>query len=513
MNRAAGTTALRSGVIVASPGEQIGRGQQPLRDIAIAIAVMLVVTLALAVVLPPPINLIAGLAVGIVWIWRQPFNGLVLLIAAATLVEIFGLHFPDSLTDRIPFFQNLNNAYGLNGLSATPAEIVIGVTLLACFSRRAITRTAERPSALLVAYMVFIACVIMGELNGLLLAGGDLNLSLWEIRPQVYGLLMFLVATSVVKERKDLIALMTIFFAATLLKAGIGDWRYLVTLSRDLGTHESVLAHEDSFFLSLYLIATLVALLWGFDRKPVRLLLFGSPIVLVALLANQRRAGEVGLAAGLLAVTVLAIRFRPALRNRVMVGVIIVAASLAIFIAIYWNHETGVLGQIVRPVRSLVDPTGRDFRSDAYRVAETANLQLTFKSSPVVGIGFGIPYKVVYPMADISQIYPLWNVIPHNSLFWVAVRMGAIGYIAFWCLIGIAVLQAIAILRTRRDRLYLAFAAFAVAAIGAQLMLGYTDLQIENYRNMIFIGAMLGVLNRLPSMEEARSAIQLKSAA
>jgi hypothetical protein len=512
MNRAAGATALRSGVRVVGPGEGGSSQQQLLRKVAGAIALILLVVVTVAVIVPPPFNLIVGLAVGIVWIWRRPFNGLLLLIAASIVVEIFPLHFPDSLTDRIPFFQNLNNAYGLNGISATPAEILMGVALLAYFVRRTVTRTAERPGALAVAYVVFTACVIMGELHGLLFAGGDLNLSLWEVRPQVYGFLMFLLATSVVKERKDLIALVTVFFAAILLKAGIGDWRYLVTLSRDLGTHESVLGHEDSFFLSLYLIAALVALVWGIGRKPVTLLLLGSPVVLVALLANQRRAGEIGLAAGLLAVTVLAIRFRPSLRNHVMVGSVVVAICLTIFLSIFWNHQTGVLGQIVRPVRSLVDPTGRDFRSDAYRLAETANLELTFKSSPVIGVGFGIPYKIVYPMADISQIYPLWNYIPHNSLFWIAMRMGVIGYVAFWCLIGIAVLQAIAILGTKRDPLYLAFAAFTVAAIGAELMLGYTDLQIESYRNMILIGALLGVLNRIPSMPDVPPAAQLGSA-
>jgi O-antigen ligase len=123
--------------------------------------------------------------------------------------------------------------------------------------------------------------------------------------------------------------------------------------------------------------------------------------------------------------------------------------------------------------------------------------------SPVIGIGFGIPMAVIFPMADISYVYPLWNYIPHNTLLWIGMRMGALGYAAFFGLLAMAILQACRQLVTRKDPLITSLAAFAVAAIVAEMIQGYTDLQLDTYRNLIALGVVLGVINRLPELADA----------
>jgi O-antigen ligase len=110
---------------------------------------------------------------------------------------------------------------------------------------------------------------------------------------------------------------------------------------------------------------------------------------------------------------------------------------------------------------------------------------------------------VIFPMADISYVYPLWNYIPHNTVLWIGMRMGALGYVAFFGLLAMAILQACRQLATRRDPLINSFAAFAVAAIVAEMIQGYTDLQLDSYRNLIVFGAVLGVINRLPQLADA----------
>src|SRR5262249_24488436 len=157
-------------------------------------------------------------------------------------------------------------------------------------------------------------------------------------------------------------------------------------------------------------------------------------------------------------------KFEPRLRKRIAVVALILAVLGVGFLAYAWNKEYGLQAQLVRPVRSLIDPSVRDYLSDQYRTAENANLKLTFQTSPIIGVGFGSPYLMAYPMADISQIYPLWNVIPHNSLMWVGMRMGAIGFAAFWALIGLGILQGFVLARSR-DPLMRAVAAVGVGAI------------------------------------------------
>ncbi len=128
---------------------------------------------------------------------------------------------------------------------------------------------------------------------------------------------------------------------------------------------------------------------------------------------------------------------------------------------------------------------------------------ISFQSSPLVGIGFGRPMAYVFPMADISSVYPLWNFIPHNTILWIGMRMGTVGLVAFWALIGMAILAAARQMHKRTDPLLRGVAAFAIVVIVAELVVAWGDLQLENYRNMMFLGTMLGIIDALPRVPDA----------
>ena len=461
-----------------------------------ALCLFLQITFALLIAVP----LLA------VWLWRAPVRGLYVLTAGAAMIEVFPLNFQDSLTDRIPLFLNLNNSAGLTGLSITPAEILMLTVALVAIARASSERQLHWPGGRLVAaYSLYILVVLGAEVHGLL-AGGDFKTSLWEIRPQVYGFILFFMATTLVTDRSQLQRLAIVFLLAVSVKALLGDFRYFVTLQGNLGQSPEVLAHEDSYFLGLFVTAGLASFIWLRSRRVVIPMGVMSALALVALLANSRRAGVFALAAAAGVILLLAFRFEPALRKRIAwLSVAVLIAGTA-FVVYGWDKQYGIQAQLVRPIRSLVDPSARDFSSDLYRINETANLLFTFRTSPLTGVGFGSPFYIVYPMADISNIYPLWNVIPHNSLMWVGMRMGTIGFVAFWGLIGLAVLEGFYIIDRRRDPLVRAIAAFAIAAIVGEIAVGYADLQLESYRNLIFLGVVIGVLNRLPHLSETEHA-------
>lgn len=451
---------------------------------------------------PAPIAVVIVPLLLLPWLMKAPERGVYLLVAAAAMIEIFPLNWPDSLTDRVPLFANLSNL-GVSGLAISPVEVLLIEVSVVALARTTGAGTMRLPRGRIVApYLGFFAVVAFGELHGLF-NGGDFKLSLWELRPQAYGFILFLLATALIRDRRQLVTLAVVVLLATFWKAVLGDFRWQFTSNHNLANRETLLAHEDSYFLLLYLAALLVSLFWLRRRAVVVPLLLGSPLVALCLLANQRRAGIFALAGAVIALLALAIRFEPLVRRHAVTLAAIVALAAAAFIATSWNQQYGVRAQLVRPVRSLIDPNLRDTSSDAYRTAEDANLKVTFQQNPVLGVGFGMPYLTVYPQADISMIYPLWNVIPHNTLLWVPMRMGIPGLIAFWGLVGMAIVQAGMVLRTHRDPLLRAVAAFAVAAIVAELLVAYGDLQLESYRNMIFLGALLGVVNNLPRFADA----------
>ena len=473
------------------------------RRVVLSFGLMTAGLCALGIFVPIQYGLLIAVPVLAVWFWRAPFRAIYLLTAGAVMIEIFPLSFPDSLTDRIPLFLNLNNSAGLNGVPITPAEILMLTAGAVILLRGASENRLHWPSGrLAVAYGVYILVVLGAEVHGLL-SGGDLKTSLWELRPQVYGFVLFLMTTTLVDDQAQVKRLAIVFLLAVMVKAVIGDFRYFVTLRGDLGSQLYVLGHEDSYFLSLFITAGLVSAIWLQNRRLTVLVTLGSILAAGALLANSRRIGIFALAGAVAVVLLLAYRYEPTLRKRIGWACVLVAVVGAGFLVYAWDKQYGIQAQLVRPIRSLVDPSARDFSSDQYRLAETANLKLTFQTNPIVGVGFGSPFLIVYPMADISNFYPLWNVIPHNSLMWVEMRMGTIGMVAFWGWIGIAVLEGFGAFERRRDPLVRAVAAFALAAIVAEIAVAYADLQLESYRNLLFLGVVLGVLNRLPQLPGA----------
>jgi hypothetical protein len=451
------------------------------------------------------VAVLGAIVLALPWWARNPIRGIYLLFAAALLFEIFPLYFPDSLTDNVPFFWNLNayNSAAINGVAISPAEIAMLLALI-IWLVSANRSTGQRvPSGrLVVAYTIYILVVLLAEIRGLL-SGGDLNISLWELRPQAYGFVMFILAASLIRERSQLLRLAGIFFAAVGLKAFIGLYRYFVTLGGSLGGRESMLSHEESFFLALFLIGVVVALIWYRRWKFLLILIAMSPLVGLALLENRRRVGMLALWVGLVVLALIAVRFESVMRKQLIVVSAVLAVGAGAFVVIYWDHTYGTIGEIVRPIHSQFLPDQRDAQSDAYRLAENANLMVSFQSSPLVGIGFGRPMAYVFPMADISSVYPLWNFIPHNTILWIGMRMGTVGLIAFWALIGMAILAAARQMHVRTDPLLRGIAAFAIVVIVAELVVAWGDLQLENYRNMMFVGTILGIIDALPRVPDA----------
>lgn len=448
----------------------------------------------------PLFLVLAALAVIVPLVWAKPIRGVYILFAAAVTIEIFPLGFPDSLTDQIPFFVNLNNS-GISGISVTPAEIVMAVALIGWWAHYA----AEPHKALLprgrifVPYLVYILVVLFAEARGVL-SGGALNISLWELRPQIYGFILFVLTASLVRERRQLLWLGGIFLAGTSLKAILGFIRYVFTLQRDIGNFDSILGHEGSYFLVLFLIAVVCALIW-YRRRGLLITLFAmTPIVVFVLLENRRRVGILALVVAVAVVVVLAIGFEKNARMKVAVASVLTTMLFGAFVLVNWNKTDGLAGQVVRPVSSLFQPDSRDFSSNLYRTNENANLQVAFNQNRLFGLGFGIPMPVVFPLADISESYPLWQFIPHNTLLWIGMRMGLIGFMAFFAVIGIVIVEGVHQVRRREDPLLRATAVFALAAIAAELIVAYGDVQLENYRNMIFVGTMIGAIDALPQL-------------
>jgi len=426
------------------------------------------------------------------WVFRAPVVGFYGVFAASLLIPVQPQALSDSITDLVPFFANLSDG----ALGITPAEILIGITFIGLLAMDR-TRIVSQPAGPLVRpYVLFGLVVLIGELNGLT-HGGNFKLSLWELRPQAYGIAMFALGTLLIRNRGQLKVLLAILLVAETYKGALGIFRYYVTLDRQVLGAVAIQPHEESYLLGLFVVVVVIGLIWY--RKPLTFFLaFVSPIIIASIVINHRRAATGALGLEIVAVFVLAYLAEPRYRKQLMaVGTVLIIAGLA-FLAAFWNQKYGFAGELVRPIRSIFDPSSRDLSSDMYRIAESANLKATFRLSPIFGIGFGHPYYIFYPQSGVADYDPLWNIIPHNTVLWIPMRMGIVGLITFWCLISMAILEAIWAIRNIRDTFLRATMVFALAAIFGELFMAYVDIGLEGYRNMIVLGLMLALINRAP---------------
>jgi hypothetical protein len=91
----------------------------------------------------------------------------------------------------------------------------------------------------------------------------------------------------------------------------------------------------------------------------------------------------------------------------------------------------------------------------------------------------------------VSNFDPMIKYIPHNGGLWIWMRLGLQGEMAFWIMLGTAVIAGCRLARSK-DSLLALFGALTVAALIAYLLQGWQDLGFDNIRVAIVIGCLLG---------------------
>ena len=452
------------------------------------------------------IAILAGVAFPII-VWRRPEVGIASFVLLATSIEQFPIEqtplssLPAAIvTDQIPLFISFNGALGVPGVMISPLEIALFVTLLVWIMKGIVERTLHLPrSYLAIGLVIFTAVLVFGEVQGLI-HGGSFRESVDELRPWLYLMLLFLVASQLLQRPAALRPILWAFVIGTGLKGVQGTIRF-VLLRSAIPRPDAILAHEEAFFFALFIV--LVAALWLFKEQG-RLRLIATallPAVLIADLGNNRRAAWLILLAGFMALAVIG-WVRIPQRRRVIAawaGGLTLAGS--IYLAIFWNG-TGSLAQPARAIRSAVAPAARDSLSDLYRTQENANLEFNIRRGGPFGAGFGIPIDYALPITDLTKTAPSLAFVPHNGILYLWMRLGSLGILVFWFLIGAAVIAACKLVRSP-DRELALFGGLALCAVIAYVLEGYYDLGLSWFRVAVFMGCILGALEAIGRRQRA----------
>ena len=210
--------------------------------------ILLPIVLLLAVVTP-------------ILLWRFPRLPLYVTLAAVCLFELGqvlgpdGRQFQDALTDRVPFFWNINTIFQIyahtdfKGVPLNLFEVFI-LTAGVCSCLRAVyTQTTNlRAGPLLLPIGVYMLFVLMAWLNGML-TGGDFKISLQEVRSQFYFGLAYLLAVNQVRDQRQFGAVLWTVAACAGFKGVLLTFRRYVTLHGLPLPDQGIDSHEEVFSL------------------------------------------------------------------------------------------------------------------------------------------------------------------------------------------------------------------------------------------------------------------------
>jgi hypothetical protein len=462
---------------------------------------------------------IVGVAILLVPVamWRRPQITPLLLIAAALLIEQVGQGVASTgvdepgagdvvLTAHIPITSSIPLFRGIGSLHMQPVDLLLAGAFVLYLVKSLDWGSRWRPrSHVSLAIGALLGMVILGIAVGV--AGhGDMRVAFMEARPFVYLASAYFLTSVLIRSRAALRAALWMLVAVIGLKALQG--LFIFVQIRHLNPRpEAVLGHEEAYTFTLFILLVGALRLYGVRGRLVRTATWMLPVVIAADLVNNRRAAWLILGGGLITLAAVGYRSLPSRRRVLGRTALVTLAICAVYLPTYWN-KTGGLAQPARALHSMVSPDPRDASSDLYREQENDNLKYNIEQAGLVGRGFGVPIDYALPIVDISGIDPLITYVPHNGVLYILMRMGLLGGIAMWAVIGTGVIAGCRLARSA-DREIAAIGAVLAGLLVAYALEGATDQGFFFYRIAIVTGGLLGLAEagrRLARHGDARPA-------
>ncbi len=442
------------------------------------------------------VYVLVGLPLCIALVIRWPTVGFFAALVATLLIE----------QDPLPLLFNFSNIYvfhwppGLEGLPDRPIGFFLLFILVVFIIHRLLKREKWLQGGdLLVPFLLFMLCVTWGIVHGMT-TGGDFKLMVNEVRSFWYLFLGYLLAYNLLRSKKQL----RFFFWCIIVSAGIKAlealYIYLFVIHGDLADNHQIMSHEESYFwIAVLLLTALFSLYYKYKPQFYASLLL-APLLLFALIANNRRADLAALVVGLFVAWVLIFTIKPEARKFLLTLLALTLLLSGVYIAVFYNVP-GVIGAPARAIVSIVYPDATTQASNAYRDIENLDLKYTVHLNPM-GLGFGKPFLEPVLLPNISAQDPVYTEIPHNTIYWVWMRLGPIGYLALWYLFGSIIVRGCIYARQLKDRYLRLMAIFVVAMIIMAIIVAFADYQLFFYRNVIYVGLLAGMLLKLPTIDK-----------
>jgi hypothetical protein len=349
------------------------------------------------------------------------------------------------------------------------------------------------PLAMACSLVAVLAEVVNGAVRG-----GDLQMAKIQVQYFVLTMLLAYLLAAGLRGTRDFKVLGRLVLAAACCKALLVIWVYKQVLPTLIPPSEVATTHGDSVLFT----TAAIMLLSQFYERPIRrnaILCLGLlPLLLYAMMANNRRTAWVELAASVVALYLVS---RRTWLKRVITQSLLLAVPLVLaYVVVGWNSQARIFAPI-KMFRSVGD--GQVDPSTMYRDLENFNLIQMLKDNPIIGSGFGQPYKIVVVMPDIS-FFTEWRYMPHNSVLGLWAFTGWLGFTGLSLAAIVAVYFAARSYQAARAAVDRTAAFTALAAIVIYWVQCWADIGFSERNAVFLVGPAIAVAGRLAVSTGAR---------
>jgi O-antigen ligase len=403
----------------------------------------------------------------------------------------------------------LNAFYNVVGASLTPTDLLL-FTALAGLLIRCVDegRRPDPPAPVSLPLVLLGVSMITGVVTGYAAHAGVPNGELYHrAMNEVYIILIPILIVNLVRDRR---ALHLFIYVA----AGLAAFKGLSGAYASLGGSGSSLEGETVSYLDPLPNVMTMLFVFGVAAAAIRRVkipawvIAGAPIALISLLLSYRRSFWIAAIVGLIAVAIIASRYR----GRTVFAIAAVTVVLG-FVAIASVGSSGPSSSPLAERAQTLNPAGEDTnRGDRYRNDERHNVIANLKEHPLTGVGLGVSWKVHYPIAEAHD-----RSYVHVALLWFWLELGPLGAISYILLMGAGLWASVRVWRHHPDPLIQvgAIACFAtfLGIVFVELTTTFTGVEP---RFSIMVGALLGWLaaawRDTPSGDEGRDRLAPRQA-
>jgi hypothetical protein len=211
----------------------------------------------------------------------------------------------------------------------------------------------------------------------------------------------------------------------------------------------------------------------------------------IGLYTNQRRIAFVGIA---FAVAIMYFDATPERRRAINRSVSRFMIPGIIYLAIAF---AGVRHPIFRPGASLRSVVIQDDRSSSTRDVENFNLYFTYRSNPLIGIGFGKEYIELSKGDYIGDVFPQYKYLPHNSLLGLFAYGGLLTAAGYYVLFPSALYLGLRATKRYYTPERWALSMWGASGIAALLIQGFGDVGFHDQIVGLLGGIAVGVCGAL----------------